>query len=101
MMEFLGTIISSATGTAIGNSVPDNALQKPFRMSKKADDRLNSERARLWYVLYMKRCLEVDHNLDKLKLIKFDAPRYVVQARRNHISEFSDELDRLDNPGPL
>ena len=100
-MEFLGAIISSATGAAIGNSVPDDALQKPFRMSKKADDRLDEKRASLWCVMYMSHCLKVDGGLDKLKLIKFDA--LVVSFRRGEITyrEFSDELDRLDNSEPL
>jgi len=101
MMEFLGMMISSATGTAIGNSVPDNALQKPSSESEKADDSLSDERASFWRDTYMKRCRKMDGNLDKLKLIKFDA--LVVSFRRGEITyrEFSDELDRLDNPGPL
>ena len=101
MMELLGTIISSATGTAIGNSVPEDALKKPFRMSKKTDDRLNGERAGAWYLLYQEHCIKVGRNLDGLKLIKFDA--IVVSYRRGEISyrEFSDELDRLDNPKSL
>ena len=101
MIELIATIIASATGTAIGNSVPEDALKKPFRMSKKTDDRLNGKRASFWYALYQGHCDKVGRDLDGLKLIKFDA--LVVSYRRGEITyrEFSDELRRLDNPEPL
>ena len=104
MMEFLDIMLPTAVGTAVGAVLVKvmlaDVLEKPSRMSKKADDRLNGARVRLWREGYIIRCIEAGRDPDIVTLIKFDA--LVVSYRRREITyrEFSDELDRLDNPDP-
>ena len=100
MFEWLGTLLATLMGTAAGNMATEDALQKRFRVSKKTDDRLNGERASLWYRMYIKRRLHKRKRLDELSLIKFDA--LVTVFRRGEITyrEFSDELDRLEDEQP-
>ena len=107
-MEFLGMIIANATGTAVGAVLVKvmlaDALEKPSRMSKRADDRLAKVRALVWleeYVKYIMRCMEAGRDIDPVIQSKIDA---LVESReRGEITdrEFSDELRRLDIPGPL
>lgn len=100
MFEWLGTGIATLMGTAVGNMATEDALQKRFRMSKKTDDRLNEERASLWYKMYMERRPRKNGRQDRLNAIKFDA--LVTVFRRGEITyrEFSDELDRLEGEQP-
>ena len=100
MFEWLGTLLATLMGTAAGNMATEDALQKRFRVSKKTDDRLNEERASLWYRMYMERRLHKYGRLDQLNLIKLDA--LVTVFRRGEITyrEFRDELDRLEGEQP-
>ena len=100
MMELIGTIIANIFGTAIGNRVPKDALKKPSRRSKRADDHLIEARARLWRGMYVMRCIETGRIHDTITLIKFDALVMSYKCGEITYREFSDELDRLDNPVP-
>ena len=107
MMEFLDIMLPTAVGTAVGamlvKLILADALEKPSRKSKRANDHLAKVRALDWleeYEKYIMRCIEAGRDIDPVIQSKIDD---LVESReRGEITnrEFSDELCRLDNPEP-